>query len=134
MFAALIGVDGATKGHIRRAVVTDDAAGGYLLHLGAGITGCKCRFPLGLSPAVINCVYPLAAEAVINIVETASSCHSVTPILFIYTVILQASVPKYKLSPSLPCLKQHDKWISCLIPLIHFVYIDKMRTGSRKSS
>ncbi len=102
VFAPLIGIDGATEGDIGGAVVTDDAAGADLRHLGAGIAGGKCRFPLGLGPAVVDRIDLRAAETVIDIVGTASSCHRIAPTLFIYTVIMLTLIAECKFCRPIP--------------------------------
>lgn len=100
--APLIGIDGATEGKIRRIVVADDAAGADLRHLGAGSAGGKCRVPVALTPAVVNGFYLRAAEAVLDIVVRASSCHHITNALFIYTVILLCRPSNCKFAKSDP--------------------------------
>ena len=77
VFAPLIGVDGATKGDIRRAVVADDAACIDLPHLGARHRGGECGIPIGRLPVVIDRFNKGAAKTVIDIVGAASSCHIV---------------------------------------------------------
>ncbi len=109
VLTAPIGVDGAAERDVGGAVVTDDAAGADLRHLGAGIAGDKYRFPLGLGPAVVDRINPLAAETVINIVGTASTCHCTLPTLFIYTVIMLAPIAECKPLPSQPAIKSMSK-------------------------
>ena len=90
------------RGRSGESLPADDAAGADLRHLGAGSAGGKCRVPVALTPAVVNGFDLRAAEAVLDIVVRASSCHHITNILFIYTVILLCNPSNCKFAKSDP--------------------------------